>query len=202
MNDKYLISNNEEEQEEAKNSSIPLPISKHLFDSRMVLITGEVSQQMAREICSQLFAMAAVSSDPILVVVSSPGGHVESGDMIHDTIKFITPRVRILGSGWVASAGALIYIAAEKEDRYVLPNTRFLLHQPSGGAGGRATDIAIHAREILKTKARLNMLFAEATGQSVERIEADTERDHWMSAEEAVEYGLATHIISTQAEIL
>lgn len=202
MNDKYLVSNNEEEQEEAKHSSIAPLISKCLFDSRMVLITGEVSQQTARDICSQLFALAAVSSDPILVVVSSPGGHVESGDMIHDTIKFITPRVRILGSGWVASAGALIYIAAEKEDRYVLPNTRFLLHQPSGGAGGKATDIAIHAREILKTKARLNMLFAEATGQPLERIEADTERDHWMSAEEAVEYGLATHIISTQAEIL
>ena len=202
MNRKYPQRNNEEEQEEAKNSSIPFQVSKHLFDSRMVIITGEVSQQMAREICSQLFALSAVSSDPILVVVSSPGGHVESGDMIHDTIKFITPRVRILGSGWVASAGALIYIAAEKEDRYVLPNTRFLLHQPSGGTGGRATDIAIHAREILKTKARLNLLFSEATGQPLERIEADTEQDHWMSAEEAVEYGLATHIISSQAEIL
>jgi len=121
--------------------------------------------------------------------------------MVHDTIKFIKPRVRVLGSGWVASAGALIYIAAEKEDRYVLSNTRFLLHAPSGGVGGTATDIAIQAREIQLMRDRLNQLFANATGQPLEKVEKDTDRDFWLSADEAVKYGLATHIISKQSEI-
>lgn len=177
-------------------------IDKYLFDSRHILITGEVNQDMARDVCARLFAMAHVSDDPITVVVSSPGGHVESGDMIHDTIKFIRPTVRMLGTGWVASAGALIYVAAKLENRFTLPNTRFLLHQPSGGAGGSASDIKIQALEIIKMRTRLNKIFAEATGQPLEKIESDTDRDHWLTPDEAIEYGLVGKIIKKPEDMV
>jgi ATP-dependent Clp protease protease subunit len=176
-------------------------IEKHYFESRIVMVTGEINHTLAEKVCVNLLALANASDDPITVIISSPGGHVESGDMVHDTIKFIGPRVRVLGSGWVASAGALIYIAADKEDRYTLPNTRFLLHAPSGGIGGKATDIEIQAREITLMKDRLNRLFAEATGQDMAKIEQDTDRDFWLSASEAIDYGLATHIITKASEL-
>lgn len=177
------------------------PVAKNLFEARQVLIVGQVTMDMARDICSRLLAMAHASDDPITVIVSSPGGHVESGDMIHDTIRFIKPEVNMLGTGWVASAGALIYISVPRERRFCTANTRFLLHQPSGGAGGMASDIEIQAREIIRMRDRLNRLFAEATGQTVEKIEADTDRDHWMSADEAIEYGLVGKVVSGAGEI-
>ena len=124
---------------------------------------------MAKDVCARLHAMAHVSNDPITVIICSPGGHVEAGDMIHDTIKFIEPDVRVLGSGYVASAGALIYVAADRENRFTTPNTRFLLHQPSGGVGGDATNISIQAGQIVSMRERLNKIFAEATGQSLKK---------------------------------
>lgn len=198
----FLARNDEDEEDKKTDSKEPSHlIEKHLFSARTVMITGPVTMDMARDVCARLHAMAYVSEDPITVIVSSPGGHVESGDMIHDTLKFVGPRIRMLGSGWVASAGALIYAAAEKEDRYCLPNTRFLLHQPSGGVTGSASDVEIQMREITRMRDRLNKIFADATGQPVEEIEARTDRDFWMSAEEAVDFGLATHIIRTKAEL-
>jgi ATP-dependent Clp protease, protease subunit len=176
-------------------------VQKHYFDSRIVMMTGEVNSVMAERICINLYALAQASTDPITLIISSPGGHVESGDMIHDTIKFIKPRVRVVGSGWVASAGALVYIAAEKQDRYVLPNTRFLLHGPSGGVGGKVTDIGIQAREMMIMKDRLNKLIADATGQSFAKVEKDTDRDFWLSAQEAIDYGLATEMITKMSEL-
>lgn len=191
----------EEPDEEKLKSQQSIPVDKHLFDARQVMIVGQISMDLARYVCQRLLALAHVSNDPITVIVSSPGGHVESGDMIHDTIKFIRSPVNILGMGWVASAGALIYIATPLERRFCTPNTRFLLHQPSGGAGGPATDIEIQAREILKMRDRLNKLFSEATGQPVEQIEKDTDRDYWMGPDEAVKYGLVGKIINSQHEI-
>ena len=190
----------DEEDEKAK-SQPSIQVDKHLFDARTVLITGPVNQEMARDICARLLALAQVSDDPITVIVSSPGGHVESGDMIHDTIKFISPEVRMLGMGWVASAGALIYVSVPKDKRFCTPNTRFLLHQPSGGAGGMATDIEIQAKEIIKMRDRLNKIFADATGQPIERIEKDTDRDYWMGPEEGIEYGLVGKVITGVAEL-
>ena len=199
---KYVHTRLEEDGEKAKGESAgSWLIGKHYFESRIVMVTGEINHTLAEKVCINLLALANASDDPITVIISSPGGHVESGDMIHDTIKFIGPRVRVLGSGWVASAGALIYIAADKEDRYTLPNTRFLLHAPSGGIGGKATDIEIQAREITLMRDRLNRLFAEATGQDLATIERDTDRDFWLSAREAIEYGLATHIITKASEL-
>jgi ATP-dependent Clp protease protease subunit len=149
----------------------------------------------------QLLAMSADSSDPITIYVNSQGGHVEAGDTIHDVIRFIKPKVRMVGTGWVASAGALIYVAAPREQRYCLPNTRFLLHQPAGGAGGTASDIEIEAKEILRMRDRLNRIFARETGQPLERIEEDTHRNFWLDATAAVRYGLVGRIVERVTEL-
>lgn len=200
--DDRIIRNDDDEDDVDKDATRPADfVGKALFDNRTILVTGGINDKVAARVCAQLFAMSAKSDDPILMVVSSPGGHVESGDMIHDTMKFIKPRVITLGSGWVASAGALIYVGAAREDRYALPNTRFLLHQPSGGAGGMASDIEIQVREMRTMRHRLNQIFADATGQPISRIETDTDRDFWLSAQEAVEYGLCGKIITSESQI-
>ena len=173
-----------------------------LFKARTVLLTGGIDFKQAQRVSERLLALYAESMDPILLVLSSPGGHVESGDMIHDIIKFVQAPMKILGTGWVASAGALIYSAAKKENRYALPNTRFLLHEPRGGVGGQATDVEIQAREIIKMRQRLNQIFADATGKTLEQIKKDTDRDFWMNAEEAVEYGLVGKIVRHRSEIV
>ena len=177
------------------------PIRERLFRSRTVIISGEVNQRLAASVMAQLLALSAESDEPIHVFINSQGGHVESGDTIHDVIRFVKPRVRMIGTGWVASAGALIYVAAPLEDRVCLPHTRFLLHQPAGGVGGTAADIDIEAREILRMRERLNRIFAEATGQSVEKIEDDTRRNFWLSAAEAKDYGLVGRIIQEVGEL-
>ncbi|MEQ1618736.1 MAG: ATP-dependent Clp protease proteolytic subunit, partial [Terricaulis sp.] len=179
----------------------PDVVEKALFDARVVMLTGEVNDLQARRVTERLFALSSQNADPITFVISSPGGHVESGDMIHDVVKFINAPVRMLGTGWVASAGALIYAAAQRENRYCLPNTRFLLHEPRGGVGGMASDVEIQAREILKMRERLNRIFAEATGQPMDKIKRDVDRDYWMQAEEAKAYGLVGKIVRSAAEI-
>ena len=176
-------------------------LEEALFKARTILLTGGIDDKQARRVCERLLALSSESNDPILLVLSSPGGHVESGDMIHDMIKFVSAPVKVLGTGWVASAGALIYSAAKKENRYALPNTRFLLHEPRGGVGGQATDVEIQAREIIKMRERLNKIFAAATGQPLDKIQKDTDRDFWMSSEEAVEYGLVGKIVTSHADI-
>jgi ATP-dependent Clp protease protease subunit len=176
-------------------------VREHLFAARTVLVFGEVTMALAESVSAQLLALAERSQDPIRLVINSPGGHVESGDTIHDLIRFIGPSVHILGTGWVASAGALIFAAARRENRLALPNTRFLLHQPLGGVGGPAADVEIEARQILAMRERLNALFARATGQTLEKIARDTERNYWMTAKEAKEYGLVGSIVESAAEL-
>jgi ATP-dependent Clp protease protease subunit len=176
-------------------------LNKTLFDARKVFIVGEIDKDIALKACATLHAMAHVSSDPITIILSSPGGHVESGDMIYDTIRFIAPKVRVLATGWAASAGALIFAAADKEDRFATPNTRFLLHQPSGGVQGSAANIDIQAKQIVIMRSRLNKIFADATGQPLEKVETDMDRDYWMSAPEALEYGLVGQIIDKESDM-
>ena len=183
-------------QKEKKEQALP-GVTRTLYKHRKLTIFGEITQDIARETCQQLLAMSLIGEDPITIYLSSPGGHVESGDSIFDMIRFIKPRVRILGTGWVGSIATHIYLAAEKEDRLALPNTRFLIHQPAGGVGGDASDIEIHARELLKTRERINKILAERTGQPLERIAEDTERDYWMSAEESLSYGIVGKIIES-----
>ncbi|MGH7444693.1 MAG: ATP-dependent Clp protease proteolytic subunit [Longimicrobiales bacterium] len=176
-------------------------VRDRLFKSRTLIISGEINQRLAALVMGQLLAMSAESDDPITIFVNSQGGHVESGDTIHDMVRFVSAPVRMVGTGWVASAGALIYVAVPREQRFSLPNTRYLLHQPWGGARGSAADIEIEAKEIVKMRERLNRVFAEQTGQPLSRIEDDTRRNFWLSAETAIEYGLVGSIINGQADL-
>jgi len=177
------------------------PVQQALFKSRTVLIFGEVDMKLAERVTAQLLAMASESDADIRVVVNSPGGHVESGDTIHDVIRFVGPRVKMIGTGWVASAGAHIFIGAQRENRFALPQTRFLLHQPLGGVAGPVSDISIEAQEIMKMRERLNRTMARETGQPYEKVVADTDRNFWMSAEEAIGYGLVSRIINSEKEV-
>ncbi|HTT85605.1 MAG TPA: ATP-dependent Clp protease proteolytic subunit [Rhizomicrobium sp.] len=179
----------------------PSPVAQALFKSRTVLIFGEVDMKMAERVTAQLLAYAAEGEGDIRVLVNSPGGHVESGDTIHDMIRFVGPRVKMIGTGWVASAGAHIYLGARRENRFALPFTRFLLHQPLGGVAGPVSDIEIEAQEITKMRERLNREIARETGQTYERVVADTDRNFWMSAEEAVTYGLVGRIVNNASEV-
>ncbi|MCZ6890065.1 MAG: ATP-dependent Clp protease proteolytic subunit [Gammaproteobacteria bacterium] len=168
-----------------------------LLKNRTVTIFGEIKEDVARRTIEKLLALSFESDDPITIFIGSPGGHVESGDTIFDMIRYVKPEVRTVGTGWVGSIATHIYLAADKANRYALPNTRFLIHQPAGGFGGDASDIEIHAREIVKTRDRINRIIAEQTGQPVEKVAEDTDRDYWMSAEESVEYGLVGTIIDS-----
>lgn len=176
-------------------------ISETLFNNRTLMICEEINQKMARRVCLELLALSAKSDDDITLFINSQGGHVEAGDSIHDMIRFIKPRVKVVGTGWVASAGTHIYLAVDKADRYCLPNTRFLIHQPSGGVGGQASDIAIQAEEIIKMRERLALIISEQTGQPVEQVREDIERDNWMTAKEAINYGICGKQISSVDEL-
>ena len=195
----------EEDEEEKDDKKGPdpqsSPVQNALFKSRTVLIFGEVDMKMAERVTAQLLAYAAEGDGDIKVVVNSPGGHVESGDTIHDMIRYVGPRVKMIGTGWVASAGAHIFLGAKKENRFCLPFTRFLLHQPLGGVRGQASDISIEAEEILKMRERLIREIASETGQTYERVVQDTERNFWMGAEEAKAYGLVSKVIQSASEV-
>ena len=176
-------------------------LEEKTFKSRTVLLFGTINDATAQDIVRRLIALAAESPEPIDMLVSSPGGHLESGDSIHDVIRFIAAPVNVIGTGWVGSAATHVYLSVPRERRFCLPNTRFLIHQPSGGAGGQATDIAIQAREIVKARERIARTIARETGQPLERVLTDIERDRWLSAEEAIDYGLVGRIIERQAEL-
>ena len=171
------------------------------FKSRFVLLFGEITDKVAQVTCQRLVALATESDAPITMLISSPGGHVESGDAIHDMIGFVRAPVTTVGTGWVASAGTHIFLAPPKERRFCLPNTRFMIHQPAGGAGGQATDIAIQAKEILRTRERIGRVIAKQTGRPFETVAKDMERDFWMSAAEAIEYGIVSRVIERQTEL-
>lgn len=186
----------------AKKDAAPEKLEEQLlFKGRYVMIFGEIDDKMAHATCRRLLALAQESEAPITLLISSPGGHVESGDAIHDMIRFVRAPVTTVGTGWVASAGTHIYLAAPKERRLALPNTRFMIHQPAGGAGGQASDIAIQAREIIRTRERIAATIAEATGQELSRVAADIERDFWMSTAEAIDYGLVSRVVAHQSEL-
>jgi ATP-dependent Clp protease protease subunit len=191
-----------DENEETEEKQQPNVFMKKLFEERTILIYGEITQDLAREVSSQLLLLAAMGDEPIKIFINSQGGHVESGDTIHDMIKFVKPEVIVIGTGWVASAGITIYLAAEANNRYSLPNTRYMIHQPAGGVQGQSTEIQIEAKEIIRMRERVNRIIAEATGQPYEKIAKDTDRNFWMSADEAKDYGMVSKIIQTSDEII
>jgi ATP-dependent Clp protease protease subunit len=176
-------------------------LEEKAFRSRTVLVFGEISDKSAADIVRRLVALDADSAAPIDMLVSSPGGHLESGDAIHDMLKYISAPVNMIGTGWVGSAAVHMYLAAPRERRFCTPNTRFLIHQPSGGAGGQATDIAIHAQEIIKARERVARTISRETGKPLDTVLQDIERDRWLGPEEAIEYGLVGRIIQHKTEI-
>ena len=192
------------EQSPEASGSVVGRIETELLRHRKVLIFGDINDRLARDVCARLVLLADRDADsPIDIFINSPGGHVESGDTIHDMVRFIRNDVRInmIGTGWVASAGAHIFLAGAKDRRFCLPNTRFLLHQPAGGTRGMAADIEIEAKEILRMRERLVRIIAEETGQPIERINKDIHRNHWLTAEEAIDYGMVTTIIRDPRDI-
>lgn len=182
---------------EEKKPSAANKVVESLLKQRTITIFGEINQELAEKVTQSLLCLDAESEDPIKVFINSQGGHVESGDSIFDMIRFVKSKVYIIGTGWVASAGALIYSAPPKKYRLCLPNTRFMLHQPMGGVGGSASDAEIEAREIIKMRERLNQTFADQTGQPIEKVRQDSDRNFWMGPKEAVEYGLAGKVIKS-----
>lgn len=176
-------------------------LEERAFKTRTVFLFGAITDATAGDTARRLIALAADSSAPINVLVSSPGGHVESGDAIHDIVRFIETPVNMIGTGWVGSAATHVYLAAPRERRFCLPNTRFLIHQPSGGAGGAASDIAIQAREILRARRRIAEVIARETGRPLDRVLVDIERDHWMSPGEAIDYGLVSQVIERRTAL-
>ena len=193
----------DEEKPEPETVQKPDTIAEKLsFKARFVLVFGEIDHLVARVTCERLIALAEESDAPIRVLVSSPGGHVESGDAIHDMIRFIRCPVTTIGTGWVASAGTHIFLAAPKERRVCLPNTRLMIHQPGGGAGGRASDIAIQAKEILRTRERVSRIISQETGQPLDKVRVDMERDFWMNAEEAINYGIVSRIVESYRQLM
>lgn len=195
-----FIYNNENEKEEKSKPLSDLAIEK-LLKSRTIIISGEINQALAEKVTTQLLILEEMSNDPIKIFINSQGGHVESGDTIHDMIKFVKPKIIMIGTGWVASAGITIYLAADKENRYSLPNTRYMIHQPLGGFNGQATDIGIEAKEILRVRKRINNIISESTGQPIEKVNKDTDRNYWLSSEEALDYGIVNNIISSHSEL-
>jgi ATP-dependent Clp protease protease subunit len=176
-------------------------LEEKAFKSRTVLVFGAITDQTAADTVRRLIALDAASDAPIDMLVSSPGGHLESGDTVHDVVRFINAPVRMIGTGWVGSAATHLFLAVPKERRFCLPQTRFLIHQPSGGAGGQATDIAIVAREIIKARERIARVIARETGHPLEKVQVDIERDNWMGPEEAIEYGLISRIIERRTDL-
>ncbi len=173
-----------------------------LLKARSLIISGQITQALAERVTAQLLILEEMGDQPIKLFINSQGGHVEAGDTIHDMIRFVKPRVIVIGTGWVASAGITIYLAADKQDRYSLPNTRYMIHQPLGGVEGSATDIRIEADEIVKIRRRINKLISDATGQPLAKVEVDTQRNYWLDAREAQEYGIVQQIITQYSDII
>lgn len=195
----YLDSDDEKEPR-AQESTSEVMNTKFL-KTRQILLSGEVNKALAEKIVRQLLVMEADSDEPIRIYIDSPGGDVDAGYAIFDMIRFVKAPVYCIGMGLVASAGALILLAADKSRRIGLPNSHYLIHQPLSGIKGVATDIEIHAQELEKTKAKINDLIAQETGKPLEQVAKDTDRDYWLSATEAMEYGLISKVVSKREEL-
>jgi ATP-dependent Clp protease protease subunit len=187
--------------DEKKNESAPDSVASRLVKARTIVVSGQIDQDVAERVISQLMILDTEPNEPIKVIITSQGGHVDSGLAIHDMMRFIQSKVIVIAAGWCASIAVPILMGAKKENRLSLPNTRFLLHQPSGGAGGQLSDIRIQAEQMLKIRERLNKMLADETGQTVERIQKDSDRDFWMTAEEALTYGIISRVVTSASEV-
>ncbi len=191
----------EPEKESPREDGTKEMLAEKFLKTRTILIFGEINQRTAQTVTEQLLLLATLNDDDIKIIINSPGGHVESGYTIFDMIRYVKPKVKIIGTGWVASAAALIYLATPTDQRYSLPNTRYLIHQPMGAISGSAKDLAIEAEEIVKMRKKLNEIISAQTGQPLEKVERDTDRNYWMSAEEAIKYGVVGKVVESSEEV-
>ncbi len=191
----------DDEKEETKKTEAPDALAEKFLKTRQILLSGEINKELAEKFNKQLLLLEADSNKPVYVYIDSPGGDVSAGFAIYDMIRFVKCPVVLIGNGLIASAAALILLAVPQNMRIGLPNSEYLIHQPLSGMRGTATDIQIHAANIKKTKAKINKIIAEATGKDLKKVEADTDRDYWLDAEEALEYGLISKVISNRAEL-
>ena len=172
-----------------------------MLKTRTILLSGEVNKELAEKVVRQLLMLEAEGDEPIKVFIDSPGGDVDAGFAIFDMMRFVKPDVYTIGMGLVASAGALILLAAPKDHRLGLPNSHYLIHQPLSGIRGVATEIEIHAKELEKLRVKLNKLISDETGMDLERVEKDTDRDYWLGAREALDYGLISKVVVHREEM-
>ena len=197
----FITNHDDDDKKEKEAGNASQLMQQKLLDARSIIISGEINQALTEKVVTQLLLLQGICDAPIKIYLNSQGGHVEAADTIHDMIKFITPEVHIIGTGWVASAGITIFLAAKKEHRYSLPNTRFMIHQPLGGVRGQASDIEIEAKEIIRTLERVNRMIADATGQPVEKVKQDTDRNFWMNTKEAMDYGIVSRVVNSYADL-
>lgn len=197
---KDWIENNEEEEQQEKESPQEA-IFLRLLKTRNILLSGQIDKMLAERVIRQLLLLEEAGDEPIRVFIDSPGGDADAGYAIFDMMRFVKPDLYTIGMGLVASAGALVLLAAPKERRIGLPNSHYLIHQPLSGIRGVATEIEIHARELEKLRIKINQLIAEETGNTLKKVEKDTDRDFWMNAEEAKEYGLISKVIVERKEL-
>jgi ATP-dependent Clp protease protease subunit len=190
----------EDQKQETKEAALD-PLAGKMLKTRTILISGEIKKELAEKTIRQLLLLEDMGGGPIRVFIDSPGGDADAGYAIFDMIRFVKPPVWTIGMGLVASAAAIIQLAAPKERRVGLPNSHYLIHQPLSGIRGVATDIEIHAKELDKLREKINRLIAEETGKPIAQVEKDTDRDYWMSAAEAVEYGLISRVIVNRGEL-
>ncbi|MEI8095598.1 MAG: ATP-dependent Clp protease proteolytic subunit [Spirochaetales bacterium] len=196
----FTNSDDEEDKKEDKKPQGP-DFSEKFMKTRTILLSGEIDKALAERVIRSLLILEAESLDPIKLMIDSPGGDADAGYAIFDMIRFIGAPVYTIGMGLVASAGALLLLAAPKERRLGLPNSHYLIHQPSSGMRGVATEIEIHALEIEKLRVKINELIADETGQKLKQVEKDTDRDFWMNGDEAVKYGLLSRVVTKRAEL-
>lgn len=201
IDDRIVVRNEDDEQEKDENTQANEQLIQRMLKTRTILVSGEINKPLAERVVRQLLLLEEQSDEPIKAFIDSPGGDADAGYAIFDMMRFVKPEVHTIGMGLVASAGAIILLAAAKENRIGLPNSHYLIHQPLSGMRGVATDIEIHAREIEKMRARINKLISEETGQPMEKVEKDTDRDFWMGADEAKEYGLISKIATSRTEL-
>ena len=191
----------EDDEDSEQKENMQDPLAGKMLKTRTILISGEINKELADKTIKQLLLMEDANNKPVRIFIDSPGGDADAGYAIFDMIRFIKPEVWTIGMGLVASAAAIIQLAAPKERRLGLPNSHYLIHQPLSGIRGVATDIEIHAKELEKLRGKINHLIADETGIPFEHVEKDTDRDYWMSAAEAVNYGLISRVVKCRDEI-
>jgi len=199
----FILEDDDDDEDREKEDKMSLadPLAGKMLKTRTILLSGEINKELAEKTIRQLLLMEDMNGEPIRIFIDSPGGDADAGYAIFDMIRFVKPDVWTIGMGLVASAAAIIQLASPRERRVGLPNSHYLIHQPLSGIRGVATDIEIHAKELEKLREKINRLIAEETGNPYDQVEKDTDRDYWMNAAEAVNYGLISRVITNRNEI-